>query len=455
MKKGQAPFPYGPNDKLVCCQCPTGQVLNEDKNGCMPSLAPSPSPSSKAKRTRSLAPASRTRRRGSMSPSSKAKQTGAPSLASKAKPTRSPATTRSPVKKPTRSPTIKPTRSPSGQPTLSPTSKPTSSPSTVVKSVFNPPTPPSKLKEPTALIVVVNGGDSTLSVIDCSSDTVIQTVTLDSISYPHHASVSPDKKKIVIAAPGMDLSNGHSNIMMNMPGMFIVLDATTYSVLKAVELPSMNHNAAFSPDGTEIWTGQMVDDGSVLVYDSTTYALKHTISVGMMPLEVSFSKDELMAFVCLSMSGTVVMIDLKDKSIMQTVTVGTDPVGAWPGSNNLMYVDNETSETITVIDATTMAITGNIDLQFTPGMAAFNAMDSSVWVTDGTNGAVGVFNSAGKKLSSITTGKGAHGIIFNADYTKAYITNQNANTVSIIDTESRMKIKDIAVSSKPNGMIKI
>jgi hypothetical protein len=46
-KPGQAPFPYGPRHKLVCCQCPAGQVLNNDMNGCVPTEVPSPSTTTK------------------------------------------------------------------------------------------------------------------------------------------------------------------------------------------------------------------------------------------------------------------------------------------------------------------------------------------------------------------------------------------------------------------------
>ena len=46
-KEGQSPFPYGPRHKLVCCQCPTGQVLNKEKNGCMSTGVPSSSLTSK------------------------------------------------------------------------------------------------------------------------------------------------------------------------------------------------------------------------------------------------------------------------------------------------------------------------------------------------------------------------------------------------------------------------
>lgn len=105
-------------------------------------------------------------------------------------------------------------------------------------------------------IVVVNGGANSLSVLDMSSDTVTRTVRLTNITYPHHASTSPDATKIVIGVPGMDLSMGHSNISSGMMGKFIVLDSTTFTTLKTVELPHVNHNAAFSPDGSEIWMGQ-------------------------------------------------------------------------------------------------------------------------------------------------------------------------------------------------------
>jgi YVTN family beta-propeller protein len=469
-KQGQAPLPYGPKEKLICCQCPTGEVLNENRSGCVPVGAPSSSPSSKSKRTGTLPPSSN-KRTGTQSPSTRAKRTStlspssskrigtmSPSTKAKRTYTLPPATrtkqrvTLSPSPS-SRLPTSKPTRSPTSQPTESTTVKPTSKPSMVAESVRGPPPPSLDTPEPAPLLTVVNGGDSTLSVIDGDSDMVIRTVKLDRINYPHHASVSPDMSKIVIGVPGMDLSGGHGNIMMNMGGKFVVLDSTTFSPLKTVKLPSMNHNAAFSPDGSEIWTAQMVDDGTVLVYDAVTYALKNTIKVGMMPLEVSFSADKTTAFVCVSQSATVVMIDVKDKTVMKTLEVGTHPVGAWPGSNNLMYVDNEASETITIIDAATKSIVGTIELKFAPGMAAYNKLDNSVWVTDGTTGAVAIYDSAGRKFKSIKTGKGAHGIIFNENYSKAYITNQMSGTVSVIDTGSRMKIKDINVGSKPNGLV--
>ncbi len=54
---------------------------------------------------------------------------------------------------------------------------------------------------------------------------------------------------------------------------------------------------------------------------------------------------------------------------------------------------------------------------------------------------------------SIPTGEGAHAIVFTRDYQKAYVTNQLAGTVSVIDTETKKKLSDIVVGQKPNGIL--
>ena len=307
-----------------------------------------------------------------------------------------------------------------------------------------------------SFLFVIDGGGS-ISVIDVATDSVTRSIKLNG-SWPHHASMSPDKRKMIVGLPGINLSGGH--IMNSMDdgavhgGEFIVLDSTSFNILKSVKLPQANHNSIFSPDGTEIWTGQMVKNGTVLVYDSTTYVLKTTIRVGLTPLEVSFSHDGLKAFVCNNaMEGTVKVIDVKTKKITSSYSVGMNPVGAWPGVNNKMYVDNVMSQTISIIDATTMKKEAqNIILSFEPGMVAYNPKDNTVWITDETKGNVVIFSNK-TAIATINAGPGSHGIIFDPDYTKAYVTNQLADTVSVISTSHKMKMKDIAVGKKPNGMV--
>ncbi len=310
---------------------------------------------------------------------------------------------------------------------------------------------------------IVNGEDATLSVIRLSDNSVSETIELmnhggtHSIMWPHHIyhHQSGGDHRLALGIPGMDLSGGHTGGMPGHGGKFAVLDAVKGTVLKLVDVPVMNHNAVYSKDGSEIWTSQMDMAGKVLVYDATSYALKNTITVGDEPAEVTFSADGTKAYVCNGMSNTVSVINPSTKAIIATVNVGMNPVGAWPSSIGKMFVDNEDGQTISVIDVASNINLATINLGFKPGYAAYNATASELWVTDATNGKVVYYLDMGAntwmKHGEFVTGADAHAIAFNGNF--GYVTNQGANSVSVINVATHAKVKDIAVGKKPNGIV--
>jgi hypothetical protein len=136
----QAPFPYGPRRKLVCCQCPSGQVLNKDKNGCvsigapsqtyLPTYQPTPPPSDEP----TTYPTPPTPHGPTPAPSSE--PTVPPTHTPTAHPTQPP-TPQGPTIMPTHIPTPSPTPAltrdgptpaPSSEPTVPPTNTPTPAP---------------------------------------------------------------------------------------------------------------------------------------------------------------------------------------------------------------------------------------------------------------------------------------------------------------------------------------
>jgi YVTN family beta-propeller protein len=305
-------------------------------------------------------------------------------------------------------------------------------------------------------LFVVNGQINSISVIDISDNQVKQTITLSGIMWPHHINMNAAKTKLAVAIPGMDFSGGHGGHGGDMPGKVIVLDATTGNILVNKNTPRMNHNAIFTPNGSEIWTAMMDTMGMVMVYDANTYNLKDSIMVGMMPTEITFSSDGSMAFVCNSMSDDVTVIDPLNKTVMVTLPVGMMPIGAWTGSNNKMYVDNEMDMTITVLDVASMTAEETVNLGYTPGYAAYNSQMNELWVTNADSGKVVYYHRMGNQwmfMGNIVTGAGAHAIAFTSDGMKAYITNQMANTVSVIDVNTHTKTTDINVGTKPNGVL--
>ncbi|MBN8651520.1 MAG: YncE family protein [Cytophagales bacterium] len=315
---------------------------------------------------------------------------------------------------------------------------------------------------------IVNGESNSISVINLSTDEVVGTISLgdesmaghggmtDEIMWPHHAYINSTKSILAIGVPGTDLSAGHAGGMDNMMGKVALLDAVKGTVSRVIDLEMMNHNAVFSPDGSEIWTSQMDDMGTVVVYNATTYALKATIEVGADPAEVTFSADGSVAFVANGGSNTVTAINPSTKQVLSTIDVGADPVGAWPGSDNRMYVDNEEGQTISVVNVSTLAVEATIDLGFMPGYAAYNEMHNELWVTDPDNGKVHYWTKDGTTWThggAFDTRAGAHAIAFTSDEMKAYVTNQSDASVSVVNVSTHAVTKTIAVGKKPNGIV--
>ena len=316
---------------------------------------------------------------------------------------------------------------------------------------------------------VVNGGSSTLSVINLNTNTVTAVIKLrdgsgtqmqgmnmgNALMYPHHIYLNASKTQVAIAAPGMDLSAGHSGGMAGMTGKFAVLDATTGLNVKIIETPIMNHNAVYSSDGNEIWTSQMGESGKVLVYDAATFALKNTVVVGKEPAEVTFSNDGTVAFVANGMSNSITAINPTSKAILATIPVGNNPVGAWTGADDRMYVDNEDGQTVSIIDVKTLQVVETVALGFMPGFVAYQADMKEMWVTDPKAGKVHWWtkDASGKMIRSgaFATAAGSHAIAFK-DMT-AYVTNQEAASVSIVDVMLHKVKKTIPVGKKPNGIV--
>ena len=310
-------------------------------------------------------------------------------------------------------------------------------------------------------LFVVNGGDASISVVDPASDRVVGRIQIDGAVFPHHVYASPDRGRIAVSVPGIDLSMGHhhpgagsgSGHDVSVQGSILVLDSSTGETLASTWLDEMNHNAAFSPDGTQVWTTQMGEVGSTLALDVDTLEPIDEESTGSGPSEVTFSADGKRAFVANTHSSAVVALDIHTLERVATVLVGEAPVGAWPGDDNVMYVDCEATQDVYAIDASSLEVLFRIPLGFTPGMAR-RAPTGTLWATDSDGGRV-VFYSLEDhwEVGQVLTGAGAHAIAFSTDGRRAYVTNQLADTITVVEVATGNAVGEIPVGSKPNGIL--
>ena len=82
--------------------------------------------------------------------------------------------------------------------------------------------------------------------------------------------------------------------------------------------------------------------------------------------------------------------------------------------------------------------------------------DALLLVANTLNGTVSLINVAGDanaKLTEIQTGDEPRSVAISADKKFAYVTNQAANTVSVVDVATRAVTTSIPVGAKPNGLL--
>jgi YVTN family beta-propeller protein len=159
------------------------------------------------------------------------------------------------------------------------------------------------------------------------------------------------------------------------------------------------------------------------------------------------------AFVANGASGDVTVIDAQTREVLASVAVGQTPVGAWPASNGRLYVDNEGSKSLSVLDGASLEVVQTYDLGFTPALALLGP-DGLLWVTDAEHGRVVRFEAdAPTRVDELETGAGAHALAFSGDGSLAFVTNQEDDTVSLVDV-ARFEVRQtVDVGPAPNGLL--
>jgi YVTN family beta-propeller protein len=306
---------------------------------------------------------------------------------------------------------------------------------------------------------VVNGGSNTISILNLQDLIEKQIIQLTDVGrFPHHINLSPDGKKLAVAIPEFDFTLGHAFLhnATDKKGGIAVIDAQTGTTLLKIGLPNANFNAAFSLDGTEIWSATSTHSGEMYVFDANTGVQKAKIALGSDPSEVTFSKDGQYAFIALGESSFVYVLKTSTKEIIKTIKVDPYPTNVWAGNDGKMYVENKVAHSINIIDAKTLTAIEFIDVNFTPGQTSYNQVLNELWICQAGENKVAYFerkNNIWSLKGNIQTGDDAHAVTFSKDDKKAYIVNQKGNSVSVIDVSTHTKTKDIMVGSMPNGIV--
>jgi YVTN family beta-propeller protein len=157
-----------------------------------------------------------------------------------------------------------------------------------------------------------------------------------------------------------------------------------------------------------------------------------TVNVGSNPFAVAVNPVTNQVYVANQNSNSVTVIDGATNGTTN-VTVGSDPdaVAVNPVTNQV-YVANEGSNSVTVIDGATNGTT-NVTVGSGPQAVAVNPVTNQVYVANASSGTVTVIDGATKGTTNVTVGSQPVAVAVNPVTNQVYVANEGSNSVTVID----------------------
>ena len=250
-------------------------------------------------------------------------------------------------------------------------------------------------------------------------------------------------------------ANGSQNSGQNNPGGYVkyTLDLLNNTLINGNFVNT--HNAlgplgiAYDPSNGYIYVTNFFSD-TVSVINGKTNTIIANIPVGKEPVingvtysgvensfalskPVGVAYDPSNGYIYVTDCGSDTVSVINGTTVIATIPVGSCPRGvAYDPSNGYIYVANRGSDTVSVINGTT--VIANITVGIDPVGVAYDPSNGYLYVTNAWSGTVSVINGATNTvIANITVGIQPVGVAYDPSNGYIYVTNYGSSTVSVIN----------------------
>lgn len=276
----------------------------------------------------------------------------------------------------------------------------------------------------------------TISVLSGPAGDVIATIKVN--ASPGKMAISPDGRRLYVASPFYDLSSKTCDVT--------VIDTSGNAVLGTITAGRHPVALAVSPDGSRLYTACM-GTGVVSSTDTTTGEMIAMAKIGRAPVDIALNKDGSRLFAVNDYYGRsyasiintsdmtiVTKIDLPWHSVrdiypstIKRIVAGTDEA--------TFYVSDYSSDAVYVINATAGIIEATIRVGNSP--SGMSLSHGSLYVASKGSGGLAVINTTSLEVTNIGCAMSPRYVSVLPDGRKAYVTNGDIGTVSVLDMDTR------------------
>jgi len=200
-------------------------------------------------------------------------------------------------------------------------------------------------------IVVANRESDSAAIVDASGGTVRTHVAVG--DEPTGVNTAPDDTVWVLCAGANRID---------------ILDTTYAEKVASIDVGARPRQLAFSHDGRRAYVANEAD-GTVSVIDVRAREVVETIEVpeGAHPLGVAVSLDDTRVFVTTGDGGRLAVIDAASDAVVDTIALpGGQPRNVAIGADGLIYVTSTGTDDLAVIEPTSGAVVARIDVGASP-----------------------------------------------------------------------------------------
>lgn len=181
---------------------------------------------------------------------------------------------------------------------------------------------------------------------------------------------------------------------------------------------------------------------------------KSVLPVGSYPIGIGINSVTNKLYVANQFSNSISVIDGNTDIIENTIQVDNFPYDLEVNPfNNRIYITNRGSNTVSVIDGSTNQKLSNIDVGDSPVGLSINPSLNLVYVTNINSRSLSVIDSIDNKVTAtIKLNEFIYGVAVNPLTNKVYVSNLLNNTLSVIDGKTNKIINTIAVENMPTSI---
>jgi YVTN family beta-propeller protein len=275
---------------------------------------------------------------------------------------------------------------------------------------------------------------------------------------PHNVDLTPDRRFALASGIATTSAEGHATHPAG--GELVIVDLRDDAPAITARIAVGSHPGHVVPgkDGTVAYVTD-AKSNSVVVVDLKERTVKSSIPVGRSPHGLRLSPDSRTLAVANMGEQTVTLIDLDEPQRSNVITVGRRPTQvAFSPDGSRLVVTLNAEDRAAIIDLATLKVMARPAVGRGPVQLVVTPDDTRALIANQGNAAkpddrlAVISMTTGNLEKMVQVGSGAHGVALAPDGGSVFVTNTYANTVSEVDLKTLETRWSASTGAGPNGV---